>query len=180
MRHYGSMPILPDTKNWTWVLESPCLECGFDAATLTEHDVADILRANASAWPTVLRRPDAAGRPDDNTWSALEYAAHVRDVFRLYRSRLTLMLNQDDPIFPNWEQDETAVVERYNEQDPATVATEIVEAGSALADAFDAVPADSWHRPGRRSDGARFTVASFAVYLAHDPTHHLWDVRARP
>ena len=31
------MPIVPDDKNWTWVLERPCPECGFDG----EHfDVA--------------------------------------------------------------------------------------------------------------------------------------------
>ena len=22
--------IVPDTKNWTWVLERPCLDCGYD------------------------------------------------------------------------------------------------------------------------------------------------------
>ena len=27
-----SMPITPDTKNWTWVLERPCPDCGFDPA----------------------------------------------------------------------------------------------------------------------------------------------------
>lgn len=178
MRNHGFMPITPDTKNWTWVGERRCPECGFDATTFTARDVAGMVRANAAAWPTVLERADVAVRPDDSTWSALEYGAHVRDVFRIFRARLALMLEQDDPIYVNWDQDETAVAERYNEQDPATVAREIVDAGAALADAFDAVPDDSWERSGRRSDGASFTVASFAVYLAHDPTHHLWDVRA--
>jgi hypothetical protein len=172
------MPIIPDTKNWTWVLERPCPECGFDAAGVSEREVADLLRANAAAWPAVLARADAAVRPDEGTWSALEYGAHVRDVFRIFRTRLTLMLDTDDPIYPNWDQDETAVADRYNEQDPGTVARELVEAGEALAAAFDAVPDDSWSRPGSRSDGASFTVGSLAVYLAHDPTHHLWDVRA--
>jgi hypothetical protein len=171
------MPIIPDTKNWTWVVERPCPQCGFDAATFTERDVAEMLRANAAAWPAVLQRADVAARPDDSTWSALEYAAHVRDVFRIFRTRLALMLDQDDPVYPNWDQDASAMAERYNEQDPATVAAELVAAGSALADAVDAVADDSWNRPGRRSDGARFTVASLAVYLAHDPAHHLWDVR---
>ena len=87
------------------------------------------------------------------------------------------MLTQDDPLYPNWNQDETAAEGHYNEQDPATVSRELVDAGLALADAFDTVPADAWARPGRRSDGARFTVSSFAKYLVHDPTHHLWDVR---
>ena len=178
VRHDGIMPIIPDLKSWTWVLERPCSECGFDAANCTERQVAGIVRANAAAWPEVLERADVAVRPDDSTWSRLEYAAHVRDVFRLYRTRLLLMLGENDPVYANWDQDETAVRERYNEQDPTLVAAELVEAGSELADAFDAVPEDSWDRPGRRSDGASFTIASFAVYLAHDPTHHLWDVRA--
>ena len=25
------MSITPDTKDWTWVLERPCPECGFEA-----------------------------------------------------------------------------------------------------------------------------------------------------
>lgn len=171
------MAITPDTKDWTWVLERPCPDCGFDASTTDARAVAGLLRETAAAWPAILEREDARVRPDDHTWSPLEYAAHVRDVFTLYAHRLDLMLTQDDPVFPNWDQDATAIAERYGEQDPAVVATELVAAGHALADAFDAVPEDAWSRPGRRSDGARFTVATFARYLIHDPVHHLWDVR---
>ena len=171
------MPIIPDTKNWTWVLERPCADCGFDASVIEDRDVAGLIRDNAAAWPAVLRRTDVAVRPDDSTWSALEYAAHVRDVYRLFSLRLELMLTQDDPLYPDWDQDQTAVEGRYNEQDPEIVSRELVEAGLALADAFDAVGNDAWSRPGRRGDGARFTVSSFAKYLVHDPTHHLWDVR---
>ncbi|HEU4849066.1 MAG TPA: DinB family protein [Terrimesophilobacter sp.] len=171
------MAIEPDTKDWTWVLGKTCPECGFDSSTTDERDVAGLLRENAAAWPAVLERPDVRVRPDDHTWSPLEYAAHVRDVFRLFAVRLDLMLTQDDPIYPNWDQDETAIAEKYNEQDPRVVATELVAAGSELADAFDAVPPEAWSRPGRRGDGAKFTIATFARYLIHDPVHHLWDVR---
>lgn len=170
------MAITPDTKDWTWVVERPCVECGFDSSAIDAHDVASLIRANASRWSTVLAGDAVRTRPDDQTWSRLEYAAHVRDVYRLFQTRLELMLTQDDPAYPNWDQDETAVAERYNEQDPTTVAGEIVSAGSTLADAFDAVPDDAWQRTGRRGDGARFTVESFARYLIHDPVHHLWDV----
>ncbi len=169
---------MPDTKNWTWVVERPCPECEFDPSAIAPRDVAGILRANATAWPTVLERADVALRPDDSTWSPLEYAAHVRDVLRLYRARLALMMRENDPVYPNWDQDETAIAERYGEQDPETVGREILAAASALADDFDGLSADSWDRRGRRSDGAGFTVATFAVYLAHDLVHHRWDVRA--
>ena len=48
---------------------------------------------------------------------------------------------------------------------------------STLADAFDRVEArTSGTATGFRSDGAAFTVATFARYLVHDPVHHLHDV----
>ena len=172
------MPISPDTKDWTWVLDKPCPECGFDAGSLDLDGIGAALRDNARSWvEEVLPRPDVRQRPDDDTWSALEYACHVRDVFLLYTVRLDLMLAQDDPDFANWDQDETAIIERYAEQDPDAVAEELAEAAEALADRFDRVEGDQWQRTGNRSDGARFTVDTFGRYLVHDPVHHLYDVR---
>ncbi len=66
----------------------------------------------------------------------------------------------------------------YDLQDPAVVGRELVDAGEVLADRFAAVAGDQWSRTGVRSDGAVFTVETFARYLAHDPIHHLWDVGA--
>lgn len=171
------MPITPDTKDWTWVIERPCPECGFDASTFDEHAVAAALRENAAAWSTVLLRTGLTRRPDESTWSPLEYAAHVRDVFRLYHHRVELMLEEDDPLYPNWDQDAAAVEQHYNEQDPDAVGRELVGEAAALADVFDAVPAENWSRTGRRSDGARFTIATLSRYLLHDVEHHRWDVR---
>jgi hypothetical protein len=109
----------------------------------------------------------------------VEYGCHVRDVFRLYDQRLELMLAVDDPLFPNWDQDATAVAERYQDQDPAAVAAALPEAAQAIAARFAGVRGDQWQRTGRRSDGASFTVETFARYFIHDPVHHLYDVTGR-
>jgi hypothetical protein len=170
--------IVPDDKDWTWVLTKPCPECGFDAAAIAATDVADMIRANANAWQTVLKRGNVRVRPMPDTWSPLEYACHVRDVFDLYDMRLHLMLDQDAPTFPNWNQDVTAVEQSYGAQDPVAVATELDGAAKRLAASFSAVQADQWPRTGLRSDGALFTIDSFARYLIHDPVHHLHDVGA--
>jgi hypothetical protein len=169
--------IVPDDKDWTWVLERPCPECGFDARTVEVTEAGELIRANAVTWGEVLQADEATVRHRSmpQRWSTLEYGAHVRDVYRLYLERLGLMLDTDDPLYPNWDQDQTAVEERYDLQDPAVVSAELQAAATALAIAFDAVEAAQWQRPGRRSDGASFTVASFARYLIHDPVHHLWD-----
>jgi hypothetical protein len=174
------MTIVPDAKDWTWVLERPCPDCGLDTRTLARADVPGLLRANAQAWPAVLAAPGARRRPGPGTWSPLEYGCHVRDVFRRFDGRLVLMLTEDGPLFPNWDQDATAIEDRYAEQDPATVAADLLSAAATLADRFDGVSAEQWQRTGARSDGARFTVETFARYFIHDPVHHLHDVTTRP
>ncbi len=172
------MPIEPDTKDWTWVLERRCPECGFDAGAVVLDQVGQMVRDNAAEWQPVLGRgrDELTTRPSDDRWSALEYACHVRDVLRLYDQRLALMLTEDDPDFANWDQDDAATADRYNDQDPAAVAEAIAEAAGPLADRFDSVAGDAWQRTGNRSDGASFTVASFARYFIHDPVHHIDDV----
>lgn len=170
--------IVPDDKDWTWVLERPCPECGFDASTCPATEVAAGIRANVADWRSLHDagriRP---GRPDPGSWSSLEYAAHVRDVFVLYDERLRRMLDEDDPLYANWDQDATAIEDRYDEQDPGEVIAALEVAGHQLADRFDQVTGDGWARRGRRSDGASFTVDTFSRYLVHDPIHHVWDVR---
>jgi hypothetical protein len=175
------VPIVPDDKDWTWVLERPCTECGFDASSVPPESVAALLRANAASWRTVLHQHDdvVRQRPADDVWAPLEYGCHVRDVCTLYHERLVLMLREDDPLYPNWDQDATAVQERYDTQDPAVVSQQLRDAAAGLADAFDGVQGEQWLRTGRRSDGARFDIAGFSRYLLHDPVHHLHDVSRR-
>jgi hypothetical protein len=172
----GADDITPDDKDWTWTLERPCAECGFEAGAVAAEEVANRIRALTDPWPVVLGRPDVRERPDPATWSALEYACHVRDVCRLFEQRLHSMLEQDDPRFENWDQDETAVTERYREQQPADIAAGLAAAAASWADAYDAVTAAEWERPGTRSNGSRFTVLSLGRYGVHDLAHHLHDV----
>lgn len=170
--------IVPDGKDWTWVLDRPCPECGFEASRATPDRFAEVVRDNATTWQAVLTVDGATDRPDPATWSALEYACHVRDVHRVFEGRLRLMLEEVDPQFPNWDQDETAIAERYGEQDPATVAEELMEAAVAVAERYESVPPDAWGRRGLRSNGSEFTVESLGQYHLHDIVHHAWDVRA--
>lgn len=169
--------IEPDTKDWTWVLDRPCPECGYDAAALPRHAFGAAIRANAERWGVVLTAASATERPAPAVWSPTEYAAHVVDVHRVFGERVALMLAEDDPEFANWDQDETAVAERYDLKEPARVASDMAEAAASVAAAYDAVPAGAWQRTGRRSNGSVFTVETLGRYHLHDVVHHAWDVR---
>ena len=167
----------PDDKDWTWVLERPCPECGFDASSCAREDVAALVRENASDWQRLHKEGAIrAGRVDASRWSALEYACHVRDVYVRYSARIDLMLRGDDPLYPNWDQDQSAVDDRYDEQEPTRVIAELIAAAGRVATQLDGVSGATWQRRGRRGDGAAFTVESIARYMVHDPIHHIWDV----
>ena len=153
-----------------------CPECGFQADAVEGAQIPDLVRGYADRWALVLTRPDVAVRPDPQVWSPLEYACHVRDVFRIFDERLRLMLATDDPDFANWDQDATAVEQRYDLQDPTAVADELLATAAACAARFDMVTPDDYGRTGNRSDGSRFTIDTFGRYFIHDPIHHLHDV----
>jgi DinB superfamily len=169
--------ITPDAKDWTWVLARPCPECGFDASRCALGDVPELLRANAGEWRLLLDHGVIrAGRPRDTSWSTLEYACHVRDVYERYALRIELMLREEDPLYPNWDQDASAIADRYEEQDPAIVVAALTTNAEALAGRIAGLSVDAGQRAGRRSDGAAFTVDSLCRYMIHDPIHHIWDV----
>lgn len=170
--------IEPDTKDWTWTLQRPCPECGFEASAVAAQQISDLTLEATRPWSRVLARPDVAVRPAPTVWSPLEYACHVRDVCRVFDGRVRLMLDEDSPQFANWDQDETAVAERYGEQDAGTVAAELSEAAHTVAGTFARVADDQWPRTGLRSDGSHFTVLTLGQYFLHDLSHHLVDVRA--
>jgi hypothetical protein len=169
--------IIRDDKDWTWVLAAPCPECRFDAGSCPAQSVATLIRENANDWRRLLDGGTIrAVRPNDYTWSPLEYACHVRDVYRRYDHRIELMQNANDPLFPNWDQDASAVDDRYNEQDPEQVVSALVVAAATLARRLETIDGEAWERSGRRSDGASFTIATIARYMIHDAIHHIWDV----
>lgn len=169
---------VPDDKDWTWVLEVPCPDCGFDASTITGKDVAGIVLETIPRWQHALGTPGATSRPAPTIWSPLEYGCHIRDVFVLFGQRAQLLLDEDDPLFANWDQDETALAQKYWEQSPAVVVVELDAAGRRTAAIFDSVEPGQWNRAGRRSNGSSFTVDSLARYFIHDVLHHLADVGA--
>jgi len=168
--------IPPDEKDWTWVLQRPCPECGFDARAVRSVEVKNRVYANASAWRRVLEQPDVTRRPTPQVWSPLEYACHVRDVHRVFGERVQMMLAVDDPLFENWDQDAAAVEGGYGAEDPPRVADDLVESAAAISRTYGGVEGAQWDRPGRRSNGSVFTVDTLARYHLHDVEHHLHDV----
>lgn len=168
-----------DDRDWTWVLERQCDECGYQANALSRKELGPRARSVGGAWRQTLGRGAAVTMlrdGDDRTWTPLEYGCHVRDVFELFEERTRKMLKKrKPPTFKDWDQEEAARKGDYATQDPAKVAYDLASKAGKYADLLDRLDNDEWDKQGMRSDGAEFTVESLARYMLHDVEHHLWD-----
>ncbi|MEM7326975.1 MAG: hypothetical protein AAF531_28085 [Actinomycetota bacterium] len=171
-----------DYKDWTRILPLIWPEYGDDAATVSPEDVGPRMRSNAASFRAALKRGDIvherppvpAGEPAQP--SALEVAAHVRDQYASAAERLARMIKKKSPKFGDWDRNEAASNADYSAEDPDKVSYALAVNAGKAADILDKVRGDQWQRIGIRSDGAQFTIASFAVYVLHDMVHHLTAV----
>ena len=160
-----------------------CEECGFDYESLGPAEIPAAIRAFAKRYRAPLSRflPGEDGdaivreRPDPDTWSALEYAAHVRDVFARYDDWIHQCLDKDRPVLTGAPPDELAAERRYNDDDPLAVADALAENAERLAATVEAVPEDGWGRVGLRRD-EEWTVLYMSWRAVHEGSHHLLDI----
>ncbi|MFE9959663.1 DinB family protein [Micromonospora sp. NPDC005299] len=157
-----------------------CDECLFVYSALDSGDLPQRLRDLAGRYPAALHGvPDPRRRPAPEVWSPLEYACHVRDVFRVQGERLALALRVEEPEFPPMGRDELVITERYNAQDPEVVLADLATAAHEFAARFAALGETELARTGvypwpRRE--AR-TLRWLGRHTVHEGEHHLLDIR---
>ena len=167
----------PPRPGWT------CEQCGFEFDATAPSAAADAVRAAGERYGRPLRRGlpgedlDSLLRvkPTPETWSALEYACHVRDVLDLNVARITRMLAEDRPELHPMNRDAIAVERRYNEQRPPDVADELAASAERLAATFASVGDGDWDRTAVR-EGIELSVDWMARNVVHECTHHLLDI----
>ncbi|MGY4721666.1 DinB family protein [Naumannella huperziae] len=153
------MVIAPDTKDWTWVINDPCPECGFDPASVTRDNLVARMTAALEPWSAILQREDVRVRPDPDTWSEGEYGAHIADVCEVMAGRIALILAEDDPEFANWDQDRAAAEGDYPSRDPQRTADQIAGVSGERWNAPAAAPTARGPRR-TRSASTRCTILS--------------------
>ena len=119
-------------------------------------------------------------RPGPKTWSALEYACHLRDVFLTQRERVYLALVEDCPSFAPMHREERAILARYAGEEPDDVGPELKMAAELLARAFEGLDQAQWQRRCIYNfpEARERTVLWLGRHAVHEGEHHLRDVDA--
>jgi DinB superfamily len=139
------------------------------------------LMESADSWRNFLTEADDAYLrtvPAPGIFSPLQYGAHVRDILRVYGDRILIMLEEDDPVFAQFNPDES-VWESYNRLGLEQLAEDLEAQARRLATIFDELEPEQWSLTMIRDGGTdgvhEFTVAGLASYAVHEAHHHLLD-----
>ena len=156
-----------------------CNACGFSGAGYDDASLLDELRGLGTRWRAVIERSGAnlRIRPSADVWSAIEYAAHTRDITALHAFGVEQALTVDEPSYPAIAGDdliESAAL-TYADEDPDEVVRALDDHAARLARlASDAGPG-AWSR-GLTIGDSRSDVRRLLEHALHDSLHHLDDV----
>jgi hypothetical protein len=154
-----------------------CAECGFDGSRLTVGDAITALRSMRRRWGELFEDvPDDVlrKRPAPKVWSALEYAAHTRDVVAMNGWGMAKLLDGELPEVPDIPPEDEVADHGYNSLDPKAVLDELgANAERMAARAERVVGTDPWARTAASGGPDAGYVLRHAV---HDASHHLKDV----
>ena len=159
-----------------------CAECMFDW-DLSAQDACGVISGLGEGYRARMGRfieaPDNSilrQRPLPAVWSALEYAAHVRDVIAFYADRIDRVLNEECPHMT--AADFSSMRERrgYLDDDPLGVLDAITGSATSIANKLRSLTPEQWTRIGIGSDGDQRTTLVLARRLAHDGHPHLLDL----
>jgi hypothetical protein len=168
-----------DERDWYQVVaQERCQDCGMRAGEVARGALGRAILDEAARWAELLADGSSTAlrrRAVPQTWSALEYGAHVRDVIALFSRRIALVLSEDRPEFGWWDHEEAARNEAYNDQAPITVATGLRAGAVEMAATLASVAESEWGRTGTRRGHELFTVEGLARFCLHEAHHHRRD-----
>jgi hypothetical protein len=144
----------------------------------TDSELLEALRSLPESW---RQRLYAAGaelrtRPQPDTWSAIDYAAHSRYITALHAYGVEQTLTRDEPTFPPIADDlaDTAPV-AYADAKADEVLQALAVAAERLTRLAEDAGVDAWTR-GLTVGEARGDVRGLLEHALHDSRHHLDDV----
>ena len=157
-----------------------CSACGFDGSDYDDASLVDSIVGLGSRWRALLieAASELRVRPEPETWSAIEYAAHSRDITALHVFGVEQALTEDEPAYPAIEADTLieASATAYHDEDPDGVVAQLDREARRLGASAADAGAARWSR-GITIGDERSTVRRLLEHTLHDSLHHLDDVK---
>ncbi|MEM9467188.1 MAG: DinB family protein [Actinomycetota bacterium] len=169
---------MAEGRDWTRSQFEACPDCGFDAAAIADRDVARALTDQAAAWGRFLATAPIADLrrwSEPNTWSALEYACHTRDVVGVFEERVRRTSVEPGQQLGWWDHEAAVTDEDYNRHEPVLVAETMAAHARRFGATLGALDDPQWDLAAEQRPGEHFTIRGMARFVLHELAHHRWD-----
>jgi len=117
-------------------------------------------------------------RPGEGAWSLKEVCGHLRDFAQIDHRRLYMMMTQENPLLPGYDQE--VLVREHNHQgaDISAILADLrswrLKTVELLTELVDA----NWARQGRHEEFGRMSIRQFVERLVRHEAMHLEHIRA--
>lgn len=169
--------------DWTRIQRDPCPQCGQHPAALSPSSLGELAVESSVAWREFLLEEDdiyLRTIPEPGVFSPIQYAAHVRDILRVYGDRMVLGVEKDSPTVPIFNPAQE-VFESYNRLDAQELAADLEAQAQRLAKIVEDMGPSDWSRIVINDRGQygvyTFTIAGLACNAVHEAHHHLLDAK---
>ena len=171
---------MTEGRDWTRTQFEPCPDCWFDPDEFEDRHLGRALTDAAAAWGRLLAVTDDGLlriRPEPHTWSAIEYACHVRDAIAVFDDRVRRALAEESQALGWWDH-EAAVVDGSYESEVAVLVAEAIGANARVfASTLATVAPANLDRAAVRRSGEHFTIRGMGRFILHEVVHHRLDAQ---
>jgi uncharacterized damage-inducible protein DinB len=132
-----------------------------------------------SATPVVLEtllngitEDEADYRPDPERFTIREALAHMADWEPIWRERIRLIAETDDPFLPGYDEGQWAIDNDYAHSVVAEQVAKFRAGREALTAYLRGLSPEAWERTGRHEEWKQMSIANLAaLVLGHDGYH---------
>jgi hypothetical protein len=115
---------------------------------------------------------DALEAHHEGEWSAFQACCHMRDAAIVYTARFRWMIFDDDPVLPNYDEDNWVAASRDAVADLPAILGEITASREGLVRVLRRLPPEAWQRTGRHEVIGRVVLEPYVRHeLAHEEMH---------
>jgi hypothetical protein len=135
---------------------------------LLTHVVAPVSQTTA----TTLR--DA--QDGEKGWTVVEVLCHLRDFDSIFRARVEMMRDQENPTLPAYDHEQLAHDGQYNSQLLTDVLAELRHSRQATIAVFAQLSNEQWSRAGIHPERGHFTMVDAAMQVGMHEVIHLEQI----
>lgn len=160
-------------------MDQRCPDCQYDYGTLNCLDAPSVLRREARVLAETLTTAQQRPSIPDGTWTAVQYAGHVRDVLVVTRERTLNARHENGVEVVPMGRDERVAWGEYENLTLAGAAGEVVLVADWLAHTWERLSASEWTRTVLYNYPEPRTrrLSWVATHTVHEVVHHRGDIQ---